>query len=445
MRRAVVLAVLLLGAIPASAGASAREIKIASSKRLSARLTDFTLTTAAFDFHPHVRVLLPSRYAAHPRRRYPVLYLLHGSVDDAASWTAKGNAERLTAGLPLIVVMPSTTGKGNAGGWGSDWWNEGQGGPPRWETFTIDQLIPWVDTRYRTIRRRGGRAIAGLSMGGFNTMSHAARHPDLFAAASSYSGAVDTNYPGVQPVIQAETLGDGGRTPDSIWGPRSIYEINWRAHNPWDLAENLTGMALAIRTGNGQPGPYDNRSIGTDPIEYGVHEMSVSLHQRFNALHMRHVFDDYGPGTHSWPYWQRDLKRDLPRFMAVFRDPPDRPSPFTYRSAEPAFSVYGWQVKIRRQVAEFAELARASARGFTLRGSGSALVTTPRCYPARSVHALFVKGRRHVLRADRSGRVHVTVTLGPSNTGQEFRPGSETKVYSALVRIVGRRLSRCPT
>src|SRR5437016_5216310 len=89
MRRAVVLAVLVLAALPASAWASGRAIKIASSQRLSGRLTDFTLTTPAFDFRPHVRVLLPGGYATHPRRRYPVLYLLHGSFDDAASWTAK--------------------------------------------------------------------------------------------------------------------------------------------------------------------------------------------------------------------------------------------------------------------------------------------------------------------------------------------------------------------
>lgn len=445
MRRAVVLALLLLAALPAGAAASARDIKIASNQRLSARLTDFTLTTPAFGFHPHVRVLVPSGYAAHPRRHYPVLYLLHGSLDNAASWTAKGNAEKLTAGLPLIVVMPSTTGKGNGGGWASDWWNEGKGGPPRWEAFTINQLIPWVDGRYRTVRRRGGLAIAGLSMGGFDAMSHAARHPDLFAAASSYSGAVDTNYPPVWPIIEGETLDDGGHTPDSIWGPRAGYEINWRAHNPWDLAGNLVGMSLAIRTGNGQPGPYDNPHQPTDPIEYGVHAMSVSFHQRLTALHMHHVFNDYGPGTHSWPYWSRDLKRDLPRFMKVFADPPDRPSPFTFRSADPSFSVYGWTVAIRRQVAEFAELQRAGARGFTVRGSGTAQVTTPRCYPARSVHVVHVKGKRHVLRAGARGRLHIAVDLGPSNTLQEYTPGAETRVYSASVRIAGRRVRRCRT
>lgn len=444
MRRfASLVAAAALLALPAAASAAARDIKVSTSKRLSARLTDFMLSTPAFDFAPHVRVLLPTGYASHPRRRYPVLYLLHGSFADASSWTVAGDAERSTAGLPLIVVMPQTTGKRQAGGWATDWWNEGQGGSPRWETFTIDQLIPWVDARYRTIPRRGWRAIAGLSMGGFSSMSYAVRHPDLFAAASTYSGAVDTNYEPAWPVIEGEAQDDGGREPDAIWGPRATHELNWRAHNPWDLADNLQHMVLAIRTGNGTPGPYDNRPIGTDPIEYGVHDMSVSFHRRLAALRMKHVFDDYGPGTHTWPYWARDLKRDLPRFMAMFGDPPDRPSPFTYRSAEPSFSIYGWRVTMHRAVAEFAELARANGQGFTLRGSGSGDVVTARCYPSRSVHAVTVSGKHHVVRADRAGRLHMTVPLGPSNVLQEYTPGSDTKVFSTAVSIAGRRLKSC--
>ena len=55
---------------------------------------------------------------------------------------------------------------------------------PKLETFTIEQLIPWVDGHYRAAARRRGRAVAGLSMGGFGAMSYAARHPDLFASAA---------------------------------------------------------------------------------------------------------------------------------------------------------------------------------------------------------------------------------------------------------------------
>ncbi len=61
----------------------------------------------------------------------------------------------------------------------------------RWETFHIGQLVPWIDANLRTRRSRGGRAIAGLSQGGFCSMSYASRHPDLFGTALSYSGAPD--------------------------------------------------------------------------------------------------------------------------------------------------------------------------------------------------------------------------------------------------------------
>src|SRR4051812_23173812 len=275
MRTSILAAtVLALAAAPASA-----KLKVTSAKPLSPRLTAFVLETPSLNFPADVRVLLPGDYAQHPHKRYPVLYLLHGSFDAAASWPAKGNAEKLTNGLGLIVVMPATTGTGKAGGWASDWVNEGRGGPPKWETFTIRELIPWVDHRYRTRAHRGGRAVAGLSMGGFSSMSYAVRHPDLFSAASSYSGAVDTNNLEVQPVIEAETSADGGTTPDAIWGPRVTSEIVWRTHNPWDLAANLQNMVLAIRTGNGQHGPYDDSSPTSYPIESGVHDMSVSLHQ----------------------------------------------------------------------------------------------------------------------------------------------------------------------
>jgi S-formylglutathione hydrolase FrmB len=423
----------LLAATPADA--AARDIQVVARKSLSARLTELTVSTPALDFRAHVRVLLPSRYHLHQHRRYPVLYLLHGSFDTPSSWTDKGDAERATAGLPLIVVMPQDAGKGNAGGWASDWFNESHRGPPRWETFTIAQLIPWIDAHYRTRHARAGRAIAGLSSGGFEAMSLAARHPDMFLAASSYSGAVDTNFPPVWPVIEGETLADGGRTPDSIWGPRPTEEVRWRAHNPWDLAANFAGMTLAIRTGNGEPGPFDTSPF-PDPIEAGVHQMSSSLHQRLTALNIAHVFDDYGPGTHSWPYWHRDLVTDLPRLMAAFSHPRAAPSPFTYRAAEASFSVYGWRVRMHRTAMEFAQLAGASRAGFALRGSGTADVWTPGLYPGRSSCRVTVRGARSRPRVGRNGRLHLRVFLGPPNSQQQYRAGTITRVFESTVRIV---------
>src|SRR4051812_16024101 len=415
MRSSTILAAaatLALAAAPASA-----KLKISASKALSPRLTAFVLETPSLNFPADVRVLLPADYAQHPKQRYPVLYLLHGSFDDAPSWTAKGNAEKLTAGLALIVVMPATTGTGKAGGWASDWVNEGRGGPPKWETFTIKQLIPWIQARYRTRANRAGRAVAGLSMGGFSSMSYAVRHPDLFSAASSYSGAVDTNNLEVQPVIEGETVADGGTTPDAIWGPRATSEIVWRAHNPWDLAANLQNMVLAIRTGNGQHGPYDDSSPTSDPIESGVHDMSVSLHQRLDALHIAHVWDDYGPGPHSWPYWQRALERAPPRFMAAFAHPPKTPDPFTYTTAERTFSVYGWRVAFKPTTMAWTELRDAGRHAFTLKGTGTADVTTAPRFRPGSKHTVTVAGAPSTaLHAGRAGRLHIKVALGDAET-----------------------------
>jgi len=270
-------------------------------------------------------------------------------------------------------------------------------------------------------------------MGGFSAMSYAVRHPDLFIAAASFSGAVDTNYQPSWPVIEGEASADGGTTPDAIWGPRATDEVNWRAHNPWDLAANLRGMTLSIRSGNGHG---DDGS--TDPIETGVHDMSVSLHDRLAALGIAHVWDDYGNGTHAWPYWQRDLKLEVPRIMEAFaHGAPKAGTPFTYTSAEPSFAVYGWRVAMHRQVMEMATLADASPEGFTLRGSGAATVTTAPAFRAGREYAVTVGGATRTARADDAGRLTVDVPLGASNTIQQYTPGAPTKVTSTRVTIAG--------
>ena len=87
-----------------------------------------------------------------------MLYLLHGTSGGAADWTTMGDAEQTTAGKPLIVVMPDIALDDDGGGWCTNWWNAKRGGP-EWETFHIDQLIPWVDaTCGRFAREPAGRS-----------------------------------------------------------------------------------------------------------------------------------------------------------------------------------------------------------------------------------------------------------------------------------------------
>jgi S-formylglutathione hydrolase FrmB len=226
-----------------------------------------------------------------------VLYLLHGADSDYRSWTRYGDAQAITARAPLIVVMPD----GGANGWYTDWYQGARPVQPRWETYHVGELVPWIDATYRTIAARRGRAIAGLSMGGYGALSYAARHPGTFAAAASFSGALEVG-------------------SSDAWGERSANEARWRAHLPISIAARLRSLSLVeLRTGDGRPGPLDRR--GTKPgcgacgLERFLRAGNVRLHARLRALGIRHLWDDYGPGTHDWPYWRRDLRETLPDLL----------------------------------------------------------------------------------------------------------------------------------
>jgi S-formylglutathione hydrolase FrmB len=440
---------------------SADGIQVTSQTALDPRLLALTVTTSALDGPANVRVLLPADYAAYPDRRYPVLYLLHGTSGGAADWTTMGAAEQTTAGQPLIVVMPDIAQHDNGGGWCTNSYNGGAYGPPEWETFHIDQLIPWIDHNLRTIANRGGRAIAGLSQGGFCSMSYAARHPDLFSAALSFSGAPDIAYDAeaqalVTPIINATETGLDGVAPNSLFGPRMTEEINWAAHDPTTLAENLRGMRLIIYTGNGQPGPFDPLlpNLGADVIEGGVNQLSTLFHNRLDALGIPSTFDDYGPGTHSWPYWKRDLEWSIGAVMSNFAHPAATSASITYTSADPVYTVFGWQVSMQRAVREFSTLQGAGPNGFTLLGSGSATVLTPARYPRNARYRITLRSSAQTTsttaRTGGGHRLSIPVTLGPTNTVQEYPadgPAVGTTVYATRVsirRLPARRHRRLP-
>jgi S-formylglutathione hydrolase FrmB len=428
------LALLTLAAVLATAApaAAANDPQLLNTEKLSPRLQELTFRTPKLAAPTKVRILLPAGYATSPKRSYPVLYLLHGASGDQTDWTTQGDAVALTAKLPLIVVMPA----GGRGGFYTNWFNNGKGGLPRWEDWHIHRLIPYVDSHYRTRATRSERAIAGLSMGGFGTFSYASRHPDLFTAALSLSGAVDTGV--VSNVIDAIPAIDGG-PPGSLWGLRETQEVRWRAHNPLDLAENLRGLALWLRTGNGQPGGALGGGPSVDLIEAGVGAMAKNLHQRLLQLHIRHVYDAYGAGHHIWPYWNRGLKETLPAIMTRFRKAPKPPARVTFNAVEQRYSIYGWDVVIDRPALEFSRLANAGRRGFTLSGSGGATVTTAPLFAARHTYRVVVHTRRGSARGTRTanagGRLRIDVPLGPGNRSQQFTPGATTRVFKTRVTI----------
>jgi len=272
----------------------------------SARLLEVRFPSPALERDTSLRILRPANGDG-TVDRLPVLWLLHGGNDDFRSWTDKGRAEELTAGLPLVVVMPDCS----PFGWYSDWTKETSQGPQRWETTHLDELRPWVESTFTTRTDRAGRAIVGLSMGGFGAMSYAARHPDLFGFAASFSGALDSRDRRLSAVIQWST-GEMGGMPGDIWGDPVADASRWQEHNPTDRAQELRTVEVHVRTGDGKAG--GRHGGGPDEIEAGVHRASTTFHRRLVDLGIDHEFTE-GHGVHDWPYWQDDLAATLPRIM----------------------------------------------------------------------------------------------------------------------------------
>jgi S-formylglutathione hydrolase FrmB len=131
-------------------------------------------------------IILPQDYET-STKRYPVLYLLHGLTQNYTVWGLQNGAP-FYAGLydDLIIVMPDG---GNS--WYVNWAVSEAGQKNNWEDHIVRDVVGHVDWNYRTIPRREGRAIAGLSMGGYGSITLGLRNPDLFISIGSTSGALE--------------------------------------------------------------------------------------------------------------------------------------------------------------------------------------------------------------------------------------------------------------
>ncbi|GAA4228551.1 S-formylglutathione hydrolase FrmB [Streptosporangium album] len=297
---AAVAAVLLALLVPFSSSDSDISVggQAVQVEQRSERDLVLTVTSAALGRKGMVRVLLPEgwRPGSGP---WPVLYLLNACCQpDYDAWAIRGEAAGLTSRYPVIVVMP----EGGEVGFYSDW-REG----PDWETFHLSEVRRILERDYGAGDRR---AVAGPSMGGFGAMSYAARHPGMFQAAASFSGVLHTRdgNGGVDWLLNRS-----GEDAGKLWGdPRSP---EWAAHNPADLTGRLRGVRLFVSCGDGSPGPLDSSGTAMDEGEASLLHQAVTFVERARRDGAEVAVDFYGPGTHSWPYWQRGLERALPMLM----------------------------------------------------------------------------------------------------------------------------------
>src|SRR5262249_49269309 len=148
------------------------------------------------------------------RRPWSVFYLLHGLSDDHTIWMRRTSIERYAAGLPLVVVMPDG---------GRGFYTNAIAGFA-YEDDLLKDVIGLVDSTFPVKAERSGRAIGGLSMGGFGAVKLGLKHPELFASVNSHSGALGflRTTPG-KPPLSAEFERIFGKSPSG--GPEDPFAL----------------------------------------------------------------------------------------------------------------------------------------------------------------------------------------------------------------------------
>jgi diacylglycerol O-acyltransferase/trehalose O-mycolyltransferase len=281
--------------------------RVIHERQVGPRLIDLRIRSRALRTSANVRLMTPEGWSRRSHRRWPVLFLLHGCCDTYDSWTRSTDIEELPELREVLVVMPEA----GPVGFYSNWLGSGGEAGPAWETFHLSELPRILERAYAAGTRR---AIAGQSMGGLGAMGYSARHPGLFLAAASFSGLL---HPLGDADFLLQLFSRYTSDPLAIWGDPARQRDVWRVHDPTALAERLRSTRMFVSAGNGRPGPFDPADAELDPIEQTVLRESRAFVGRLRRLRLRAQVDFYGPGTHDWPYWERELSRALPLLLGA--------------------------------------------------------------------------------------------------------------------------------
>jgi enterochelin esterase family protein len=235
----------------------------------------------------HAMVYLPPDYDAQAKKRYPVLYLQHGGGEDETGWIRQGRANVILDNLiasgaakPMIIVMAYGYAK-RAGSPAPNPAAAAPGSPQAaqarnemakaFEDDVTQALIPFVDKTYRTLPDRDHRAMAGLSMGGFQTFHVTLNHLDLFSHIGGFSGI-------------------GGMLEDRQYDLKT--DFNGAFADPAAFAKKV--QLLYFGVGTAEPERFKTRIR--------------SFHDALSKAGVDHVYWE-SPGTdHEWQTWRRNLK-----------------------------------------------------------------------------------------------------------------------------------------
>ena len=234
-------------------------------------------------------VYLPPDYET-SERSYPVLYLLHGAGDDQTGWVQFGEVLHITdkaikegKATPMIIIMPDaqTGQRGYFNDIGNEW---------RYEDFFFEDLIPYVENKYRIKGEKRYRAVAGLSMGGGGSFMYALNHPEMFSSAcplSAYIGPLD-----FESFKERYIQGENKYNESAL---RKYFE----KHNALSLIENTDAEKVkSVRW-------YID--CGDDDFLFEGNSLVHIAMRKKNIPHEYRVRD----GAHSWTYWRTALPEVL--------------------------------------------------------------------------------------------------------------------------------------
>ncbi|MEZ0181677.1 alpha/beta hydrolase [Flavobacterium oncorhynchi] len=254
-----------------------------SSMSYAAKVDTLQIASTAMSKTYKAAVVLPNSYAK-SKLAFPVMYLLHGAYGHFGDWLKNTPNKKLVQNLSdqynIIIVMPE-------GETFSFYLDSPVNPGSQFETFITQEVIQKVDKTYKTISNRNGRVITGLSMGGHGALYLSAKHPDLFCAAGSMSGAVDMG-----TMLNRESSAQVVKLMQPVFGDKSDNSALYAQHAVMGMLDKIKDNKLPLI------------------IDCGVDDFLIEPNRE---LHRRMVYDkiehDYTerPGAHTWEYWENSL------------------------------------------------------------------------------------------------------------------------------------------